>query len=436
MIQNQERYIIICYSTSEMLKADGLLRSMEIKTELVPTPSEFGEICSTSIAISGEDRDFALKLLIEHPLGYKEIHRYQSRKMEGLIRSLKTNRITALFREIIGKIEQGKTPTKGEITYLLKTENQGEIEAIFNAADRMRKEIVGDVVEIRGAIEFSNYCRKSCNYCGIRKGCEETQRYRMSQEEILAEVHKLHAMGLKTVILQSGEDDYYTAEMLVKIIKRIKIETGMKITLSIGELSREQYQTLREAGANHFLLKIETTNREIFNFIHPDDDFDHRVQCQKWLRELGYVNGSGNMIGLPGQRPEDIAEDILYFKEMGIHMIGIGPFIPAKGTPFETCARGSVDMTLRAVAVTRLICKNVFLPATTALASIDPDGQSKALKAGANTIMLISTPMKYRSNYQIYSNKNMIDLASAFKAVEDAGRKLPKYLNIIPEEAV
>lgn len=431
-----KKYIIICYSTSEMLNADRAIKSKGIHTDLVPTPSEYGTICSTSIAIAAEDRQLVENTLAENHLDFKEIHPYESRKLSGLIERLKSNITTQTFKDIMNKIQEGLDITKDEITYLLKTESKSEIDGIFTAADQMRKEVVGDVVEIRGAIEFSNYCKKSCNYCGIRKGCTVPGRYRMEEEEIMEGVHQLHGWGIKTVILQSGEDDYYSTETLVNLIKRIKDETKMMITLSIGERPFADYEILREAGANNFLLKIETTNKDIFNFIHPDDDFDERVRCSEWLRQLGYVNGSGNMIGLPGQTPEDIAKDILYFKDMAIHMIGIGPFIPAKGTPFESYPQGSVEMTLRVVAVTRLVCKNVFLPATTALASIDPDGQTKALQAGANTIMLISTPSKYRSNYQIYSNKNMIDLKSAFKAVEESGRKLPKYLKITSEEVL
>ncbi|SDL33928.1 [FeFe] hydrogenase H-cluster radical SAM maturase HydE [Natronincola ferrireducens] len=434
MKASKEKYIIICYSTSEMLNADRVIKSQGIHTDLVPTPIQYGSICSTSIAIAKEDRQLVENTLKENNLSFKEIHPYESRKLSGLMESLKKNIITHTFRDIMSKIEEDLDITKEEITYLLKTESKNEIEAIFQTADQMRKEIVGDVVEIRGAIEFSNHCKKNCNYCGIRRGCTVPKRYRMEEEEIMEVIHQLHSWGIKTVILQSGEDDYYTTEILVKLIRRIKRETKMMITLSIGERSFTDYETLREAGANNFLLKIETTNKDIFKFIHPDDDFDERLKCSKGLRQLGYVNGSGNMIGLPGQRPEDIAEDILFFKDMAIHMIGIGPFIPAKGTPFELYPQGSVEMTLRAVAITRLVCKNVFLPATTALASIDPDGQTKALQAGANTIMLISTPAKYRSNYQIYSNKNMIDLQSAFRAVKESGRKLPKYLKISPEE--
>ncbi len=433
-MNNIQQYIIICYSTSQMLRVDSLLKALDVTTDLIPTPSEYGSICSTAIAISKEDKEKAEKILQEGNFAIKGIYPHKIRKLAGLMESLKHNVISEPFKAIIKKVEVGETLTKEEITFLLKIEGEAELKVLFETADRMRKEIVGDVVEVRAAIEFSNYCDKSCHYCGIRKGCTVPQRYRMTEDEIMEAVHELHDVGIKTVVLQSGEDEFYTVEELTKLIKRIKQETKMGITLSVGERSYEEYEALKKAGANNYLLKIETTNPEIFQFIHPDDDFEVRKQCAQWLKELGYVNASGNMIGLPGQRPEDIAEDILYFKKMGIHMIGIGPFIPADGTPFEKYPQGSVEMTLKAVAVTRLVCKNVYIPATTALASIDEDGQRKALQAGANSLMLISTPPKYRINYQIYSGKNMIDLDSAIQAIKDAGRKLPKYLKILPEE--
>jgi len=432
-----KQYIIICETTSQMLNTDGLLKSKGIHTELLPTPGEYGSICTTAIAFAAEDKRRATKILEDAGAAESlEIFPYQSRKLAGLMNRLKDQIISPKFQQVMEKIESGEDLTREEIVRLLKCESTSEKAALFQAADQMRKEIIGDTVEIRGAIEFSNYCKKECNYCGIRNGCTTPKRYRMTVEEVMEQVYKLHELGIKTVILQSGEDEYYTRDILIDMIRRIKKETKMGITLSIGERSYETYRALREAGANNFLLKIETTNPQIFNAIHPDDDFDTRVECSRWLKELGYANGSGNMIGLPGQTEEDIAGDILFFKKMRIHMIGIGPFIPAKGTPFEHYETGSVDLTLKAVAVTRLVCKNVYLPATTALASIDPDGQTKALMSGANTIMLISTPDNYRENYQIYSNKNMVDLTSALKSVAEAGRQLPKYLKIHSKEVV
>ncbi len=425
-----KHYLIMAGSTSHMLRGDKLLKDRSIVTSLVPAPSEYGTVCATAIKIRVEDREEAEAIFKNNSITIEGIYPDKARKLIGLVEKLMDSVISPEFMEILKKIEEGEELDLKDIVILLQTERKAEKEALFHAADRMRREVVGDVVDIRGAIEFSNYCRKDCRYCGIGKNLKDLNRYRMGEDEIMEVVHYLHSIGLKTVILQSGEDLWWTPEKISSLMKRVKGETRMNITLSIGERPREEYELYKKLGANNFLLKIETTNRKLFEFIHPDDDFDHRVKCSTWLRELGYLNGSGNIIGLPGQTTEDIAKDILFFKEMGINMIGIGPFVPAKGTPLEDYPKGSIDMTLKAVAVTRIVCKRVFIPATTALASLDPDGQTKALKAGANTIMLINTPAKYRYNYQIYSDKNMVDLKSAFKAVEEAKRKMPPYLKV------
>jgi len=428
-----KNYLIMAASTSHMLRGDKLLKDAGLETALVPAPSEYGSVCAIAIKIKSEVRDRAESILKENGIALSGVYPDIPKKLTGLVERISQSIISEAFLSVLKKVEEGEDLNHEDIVLLLKTERKAEMDALFSTADRMRQEINGDVVDIRGAIEFSNTCRKDCNYCGIRKSHPTLERYRMSEDEILEVVHQMHGMGLQTVILQSGEDSWWTPDIIVRLIRRIKDETQMKITLSIGERPREEYALYKEVGANNFLLKIETTNREIFKFIHPDDDFDHRVQCSSWLRELGYLNGSGSIIGLPGQRPEDIASDILFFKDMGINMIGIGPFLPAKGTPFEKYPPGSVDMTLKAVAVTRIVCKRVYIPATTALASLDSDGQAKALRAGANTIMLINTPDRYRYSYQIYSDKNMIDLNSALKAVKDAGRRLPPYLKINSE---
>ena len=425
-----KHYLIMAGSTNHMLRGDKLLKDEQIETALVPAPSEYGSVCAIAIKVKSDEIHRAEKLLRENQIVIQGIYPDKPKKLSGLVSKLMDTVISEEFIGVLRKIEEGEELTFEDIVHLLKTERKAEMDALFAAADRMRKEILGDVVDIRGAIEFSNVCRKDCKYCGIRKNHPTLAHYRMTEDEIMEIVHQLHDIGLQTVILQSGEDIWWTPDKIVALIERIKRETGMRITLSIGERPREEYELYKRIGADNFLLKIETTNREIFEFIHPDDDFDHRIECSKWIRELGYINGSGCIIGLPGQRPEDIARDILFFKEMGINMIGIGPFLPAKGTPFEDYPAGSVDMTLKAVAVTRLVCKRVYLPATTALASLDPDGQTKALKAGANTIMLINTPAKYRYSYQIYSGKNMIDLEAAFRAIREADRKLPSYLKV------
>ncbi|SHH16720.1 [FeFe] hydrogenase H-cluster radical SAM maturase HydE [Tepidibacter thalassicus] len=430
MDKDIKHYLIMAASTNHMLRGDKILKDRGIETYLVPAPAEYGSVCAIAIKVKKEDRDISEKYLIENNIIIRGIYPEKPERLTGLIDKLKNTIIRDEFLDILKKVEEGKELLYEDIVILLKTNRKAEMDALFKTADEMRKKIVGDVVDIRGAIEFSNYCKKDCKYCGVRRSLKDLQRYRMSEDEIMEVVHSLHDIGIKTVILQSGEDMWWTKEKIGNLITRIKKETGMKITLSLGERPREEYEYFKKLGANNYLLKIETTNEEIFKFIHPDDDINHRKECSKWLKELGYLNGSGCIVGLPGQREEDIARDILYFKDMGINMIGIGPFIPAKGTPFEKYPTGSVDLTLKAVAVTRIVCKRVFIPATTALASVDPNLQADALMAGANTIMLINTPPKYRYNYQIYSDKNMVDLKSAYDAVTRAKRKFPSYLKI------
>ena len=425
-----KNYLILTGSTSHMLKGDKILKDNNINTSLVPAPAEYGTVCAIAIKVSEDNLENTKKLLIDNNIVISGIYEDKTEKISGLVERLKNKVIREEFLNILQKIEIGEELSYEDIVMLLKTDREAEIQALYKAADEMTKKIIGDVVDIRAAIEFSNHCIKNCKYCGVRRELPELERYRMEEEEIMKIVHELKDMGHHTVILQSGEDIWWTKEKVGNLITRIKRETGMKITLSLGERTRDEYEYFKKLGANNYLLKIETTNREIFKYVHPDDDYDHRVECSKILKELGYLNGSGCIIGLPGQREEDIARDILYFKEMGINMIGIGPFLPAKGTPLEKYPPGSPELTLKAVAVTRLVCKRVFIPATTALASVDIKYQAKALMSGANTLMLVNTPAEYRENYQIYSDKNMIDLKSAYDSIIEANKKFPSFLKV------
>lgn len=423
-------FLIIAESTSQMLLINEVLKDNSIETDMVPAPPESGTVCAISVKIKESDLNKAENLLQSRDIKVKDIIKEKKLKLQKLIDEQLEKNVSVKFLEILKKIEDGDDLKRDEIIYLLSTSKQKEIEMIYKVADKIRKKMVGDAVEIRGAIEFSNYCNKNCKYCGINASNKSASRYRMEEDEILEVVYQLKEIGIKTVILQSGEDNKWSTEKVANLVKRIKNETQMRITLSVGEKTKEEYKLLKDAGADNYLLKIETTNRDVFKTIHPDDDFDYRVQCSKWLKELGYLNGSGCIIGLPGQKIEDIADDILFFKEMGINMIGIGPFIPAKGTPLEEHPFGDVQLTLRAVAVTRIVCKKVYIPSTTALASMNKDAQVWALECGANTIMLINTPAKYRENYKIYDNKNMVNLDAARYAVEKSGREFPKYLRV------
>lgn len=278
-------------------------------------------------------------------------------------------------------------------------------EALFAEADAVRREFCGEDIHLRGIIEFSNHCRRNCLYCGLRAGNAAVRRYRMAEAEIIDAARAGAALGVKTVVLQSGEDMYYDARRMCDIVRGIKAGCDVAITLSMGERPLSDYQAMREAGADRYLLKHETANREIFTALHPDDDFDERIACLKELKALGYQIGSGIMVGLPGQTIEDFADDILLLSELDVDMAGIGPFIPHPRTPLGNSPPGSAEMTLRVIALTRVVLKDAHIPATTALETVDPGMRRRALQCGANVIMPNITPPKYRADYEIYPGK-------------------------------
>lgn len=293
---------------------------------------------------------------------------------------------------------------------LLQLEGEHDCRLLYQAADRVREIYCGPEVFLRGIIEFSSFCRRNCHYCGLRKDNIHLPRYRMSEDEIFAAARMIHEQGIETVVLQSGEDPHYTPERLASIVKRILDSFDVAITLSAGEFSPDEYEFLRVAGADRYLLKIETTNPDIYHSIHPDSNLEDRMKCTDWLREAGFQVGSGFMIGLPGQTAGDIAGDIWFLKKIDADMAGIGPFIPHPGTPMGKDPGGSVSATLKATAVSRLVLKDTHLPTTTALESSGSGNRVLGLKAGSNVVMPNFTPLKYRKLYQIYPEKAGSDL--------------------------
>ena len=277
--------------------------------------------------------------------------------------------------------------------------------ALFALADETRRKYAGDGVHLRGLIEFSNYCSRNCLYCGIRAGNPKARRYSLTASQILDCARTAVALDYKTIVMQSGEDPLWSPAELVKIVEEIKNETGLAITLSVGEYSKEEYKTLRKAGADRFLLRFETSDRKLFAALKPDSDYDHRFGCLAWLKEAGFQVGSGVMAGLPGQTLESLADDILLFKKMDLDMIGIGPFIANPDTPLAGSAGGTLDLALRMVALTRIVTKNTHIPATTAMGSIDPQGRQKALRCGANVLMPNISPVEHRADYSLYPGK-------------------------------
>jgi len=276
---------------------------------------------------------------------------------------------------------------------------------LYALADRVRREEMGDGVHLRGLIEFSNYCRRKCYYCGIRAGNAKLRRYRLTPEEVLGCARTAARLNYGTVVMQSGEDPAWGVRELVPLIESIKKETGLAVTLSVGEHSKEDYRALRDAGADRFLLRFETSDRRLFAMLKPDSDYDARFRCLAGLKEAGFQVGSGVMAGLPGQSRESMADDILLFKRLELDMVGIGPFIANPDTPLGGAVSGTLDAALRMVALTRIVTRNTHIPATTAMGSIDPQGRQKALRCGANVLMPNISPTEHRPDYQLYPGK-------------------------------
>lgn len=306
---------------------------------------------------------------------------------------------------LIAKAEQQHKLTNGEIAELLHLD---ETTMLFAAADRVRKQFVGEEVHLRGLIEFSNICKQNCLYCGLRRDNKNIRRYRLEPDTIIGLAQKAKAYGYRTVVLQSGEDEYFTVERLKHIVKKIKA-LDMAVTLSIGEKSFAEYQAYREAGADRYLLRIETTDTGLYQAMDPGMDFANRVRCLKNLKKLGYELGSGCLVGLPGQTLASLANDILFFQDMEADMIGIGPFIPNPDTPLAEAAQGSFELSLKVMAITRLLLPDINIPATTAMETLHPQGRLLALQSGANVVMPNITEGEYRKLYALYPGKICIN---------------------------
>lgn len=308
--------------------------------------------------------------------------------------------------EIIKTVENSHTLSKNEIVSLLIDESINE--ELFKAADRVRKKYVTDEVHLRGLIEFSNICRCNCQYCGLRKDNKNAQRYRMDFEEIIKLAKSARDYGYKTIVLQSGEDAYFTKEKMCEIISAIK-SLGFALTLSLGEKTKEEYKAYKEAGADRYLLRIETTDKSLYQKFHPNMRFENRLKCLKDLKSLGFETGTGCLIGLPKQSIESLADDILFFKELDADMIGLGPFIPCPLTPLENEKGGTLIMALKVMALTRLLLPDTNIPATTAMETLHPEGRIIALQSGANVVMPNVTEGEYKQKYKIYPGKAGLD---------------------------
>lgn len=310
--------------------------------------------------------------------------------------------------ELVEKLIRQHELTKEEYVELLKQyDNEEVVNRLAQEAVRLRKENYGEKVFIRGLIEFTNYCKNNCYYCGIRGGNKNAVRYRLSKEEILSCCENGYELGFRTFVLQGGEDLHYTDELMADIVREIKQKyPDCAVTLSIGERSYESYKILKEAGADRYLLRHETANEQLYGYLHPSNlSLKNRMKCLQDLKSLGYQVGAGFMVGSPTQTLENLAEDLVFLKEFEPQMVGIGPFIPHHDTKFAEEAAGSVELTVFLLSIVRIILPKVLLPATTALATASEDGREKGLKAGANVVMPNLSPTDNRKKYDLYDNK-------------------------------
>lgn len=334
---------------------------------------------------------------------------------------------------VIDKFIELHELSKAEYLELLQyREDAQALERLQAEAVRLRKQYYGIKVFTRGLIEFTNYCKNNCYYCGIRRGNPHVNRYRLTRDEILECCRQGHGLGYRTFVLQGGEDLYYTDERMVEIIRAIKTEfPDCAITLSAGEKSYDSYRLFKEAGADRYLLRHETANEDHYRFLHPAEmSLENRKQCLFDLKKLGYQVGAGFMVGSPGQTLSNIAEDLLFLQELKPEMVGIGPFIPHHDTIYAEEKAGSVDLTLFLLSVIRIMLPKVLLPATTALGTLDPGGREKGLSVGANVVMPNLSPVKTRKLYELYDHKICTGEEAAecrdclSRRVEDAGYQL------------
>jgi len=307
---------------------------------------------------------------------------------------------------LIDKLYKTNNLDYDELMFILDGIEESGKNYLIEKAHETRMKTYGDKVYMRGLIEFTNYCKKGCKYCGINISNKNVERYRLSLRDILLCCEIGYNLGYRTFVLQGGEDDHYLDDMVVEIITEIKGKyPDVAITLSIGEKSYESYELYYNAGADRYLLRHETASRNLFEKIHTNSNYDNRIECLWNLKKIGYQVGAGFMVGIPTQTKEDLAKDILFLKELDPEMVGIGPFIAHKDTIYKDQVGGTLRDTITMIALTRLFLPFSLLPATTALGTIDSFGREQGIKAGANVVMPNLSPIKVREKYSLYDGK-------------------------------
>ena len=297
-----------------------------------------------------------------------------------------------------------KNDTKNILVQRLKENDPAKVSALFAEADAVRREYMGDCVYLRGIIEFSNICARDCHYCGLRASNAKLSRYTLSRKEIMESVAVAKEFEIGTVVLQAGEGSPVPIKELCSIVTEIS-GMGMAVTLSAGELPFDDYKALREAGADRYLLKFETSNEKLYKKFRPWSELKDRLECIENLKKLGFQAGSGNLVGFPGQTDEDLADDILLCKELELDMVSISVFLPHPETPLKGVKKPVLEKMLKTLALARIVTLNTHMPATTAAGTMDPLGREKALQCGANVIMPNVSPSEFRKLYEIYPDK-------------------------------
>lgn len=317
---------------------------------------------------------------------------------------------------LVDKLKDNRILLKEEFIELLNDNSEETINYLRETAIKIRKEVYENHIYIRGLIEISNFCKNDCFYCGIRRSNKNCERYRLSKEDILSCCENGYKIGFRTFVLQGGEDNFYSDDVLCDIIGTIKSKyPDCAVTLSLGEMSKESYKKLFDAGADRYLLRHETANKDHYGKLHPENmSYDNRMTCLKNLKETGFQTGCGIMVGSPYQTIENIAEDLIFIADFNPEMVGVGPFIPHKDTPFHDKKPGDSDLTCKILSIIRIMLPNVLLPATTALGSVEKGGREKGILYGANVVMPNLSPENVRDKYMLYNNK----LSSGAEAAE------------------
>ena len=323
------------------------------------------------------------------------------------------------LHELIDRLHKEHTLTRGEFITLIKERDEENASYLASLAREEAVKIYGNGVFPRGLVEFTNYCKNNCYYCGIQGSNQHANRYRLSKDEILSACENGYQLGYRSFVLQGGEDPHYSDDVMVPIVSEIrKRYQDCAITLSLGERSKESYQKLYDAGADRYLLRHEAATPELYQKLHPESlSLENRIQCLWNLKEIGYAVGTGFMVGAPYQTVENLVDDLLFIQKLDPQMVGIGPFVPHHDTKFKDYPSGTVELTTYLTSILRLMNPHLLLPATTALGTSDPRGREKGILAGANVVMPNLSPVAVRKDYSLYDNK----ICTGEEAAECAG---------------